>query len=237
MPHLYKKMKMKTKILLLLSMFALGTSINSEAQKLKKFGGLTQKKIGPKTFRLPYTDTVSYLGYAAPGNEDEVKNGKKFYYIYVWIPAVAPELGVRMMSPVGKTKIKKNVTKSDAYTQNKDSKDYFDTYITLERSDIITKSSISEDGVKNADWTILARNDDSSEMPKQPRGSSYNSLLRYKSEISNPLKALTVGLYRIGFTTYKRGEVKGTFVAQVAAPIKIPGVVMAKTIAELKKGL
>lgn len=227
---------MKTKILILLSIFALGTSIDTQAQKLKKFGGLTEKKIGPKTIKVPYTDVVSYLGYAAPGNEDEVKDGKKFYYIYVWVPAVAPELGVRMMSPVGKTKVK-GATAAAAYTENASSSDFFDTYITLERSDIISKDKITAEGAKSANWTVLERNDDSSEMPKQPSGSSYNSLLRYKSEVSDPLKALTVGLYRIGFTTYKTGEVKGTFLAQVAAPIKLPGVVMAKTIEELKKGL
>ncbi len=227
---------MKTKILILLGLFALGTSVDSQAQKLKKFGGLTEKKIGPKTMKVPYTDIVSYLGYAAPGNEDEVKDGKKFYYIYVWIPAVAPELGVRMMSPVGKTKIKE-ATKSASYTENANSSDFFDTYITLERSNIISKDNITVEGAKSAKWTVLERNDDSSEMPKQPSGSSYNSLLRYKSEVGNPLKALTAGLYRIGFTTYKTGEVKGTFLAQVAAPVKLPGVVMAKTIEELKKGL
>ncbi len=227
---------MKTKNVIAIALLVIGSMGFVNAQKLGKFGGLTEKKIGPKTIKVPYTDMVSYLGYAAPGNEDETKEDKKFYYIYVWIPAVAPELGVRMMSPVGKAKIKKAIN-SKAYESNASSKEYFDTYITLERSDIISKDKISEDAVNSANWFVLARNDDSSEMPKQPSGSKYNSLLRYKSEAGNPQKALTVGLYRIGFTTYKRGEVKGTFLAQVGAPIKLPGVVMAKTIAELKKGL
>lgn len=227
---------MKTKILIVIAILAFGTTFNTSAQKLKKFGSSIEKKIGPKTIKVPYTDVVSYLGYAASGNEDEVKDGKKFYYIYLWVPAVAPELGVRMMSPVGKTKIK-NATKSAAYTENASSEEYFDTYITLERSDIISKDNISQDAVNSANWVTLERNDDSSEMPKQPSGSSYNSLLRYKSEAGNPTKALTVGLYRIGFTTFKTGEVKGTFLAEVAAPIKLPGVVMAKTIEDLKKGL
>jgi hypothetical protein len=100
---------------------------------------------------------------------------------------------------------------------------------------IVTKDKIK--GATSASWTVLARNDDSSEMPKQPSGSSYNSLLRYKSVAGNPTKALTVGLYRIGFTTYKKGEVKGTFLAQVAAPVKLPGVAVAKTIEDLKKQL
>ncbi|MEE9364769.1 MAG: Lipl32 family lipoprotein [Cellulophaga sp.] len=222
--------------LVVLSVFAFCSFFNAEAQKLKKFGSSIEKKIGPKTIKVPYTDVISYLGYAAEGNEDEVKDGKKFYYIYLWVPAVAPELGVRMISPVGKTKIKKAI-KSAAFEANASSSDYFDTYITLERSSIFTKDAISVDAAKNATWTVLASNDDSSEMPKQPSGSKYNSLLRYKSQVSDPTKALTVGLYRIGFTTYKTGEVKGTFLAQVAAPIKLPGVVMAKTIEELKKGL
>ena len=222
--------------LVVLSAFALCTMFNAQAQKLKKFGSLTEKKIGPKTIKVPYTDVISYAGYASPGNEDEVKEGKKMYYIYVWVPMVAPELGVRMISPVGKNKVK-DAIKSDEYTENATSTDFFDTYITLERSTIFTKEGVTEEGAKSATWTKLASNDDSSEMPKQPSGSSYNSLLRYKSEVGSPTKALTAGLYRIGFTTYKTGEVKGTFLAEVAAPVKLPGVVMAKTIAELKKGL
>ncbi|WP_055437562.1 Lipl32 family lipoprotein [Lacinutrix algicola] len=222
--------------LVVLSVFTFCCLFNAEAQKLKKFGSSIEKKIGPKTIKVPYTDVISYLGYAADGNEDAIVDGKKFSYIYIWVPAVAPELGVRMLSPVAKTKVKNAISSAD-YTANKDSKDYFDTYITLERSTIFKKEDITVDGAKNATWTTLASNDDSGEMPKQPSGRKYNSLLRYKSEAGSPTKALTAGLYRIGFTTYKTGEVKGTFLAEVAAPVKLPGVVMAKTIEELKKGL
>lgn len=141
-----------------------------------------------------------------------------------------------MVSPVGKNKIKKAI-KSSIFDANASSKGYFGTYITLEPSSILTKSNISEDAVKNAKWTVLERNDDSGEMPKQPIGRKYNSLLRYKSQVGDSLIALTAGLYRIGFTTYKKGEVKGIFIAQVAAPVKLPDVVMAKTISDLKKQL
>ena len=151
------------------------TDVN--AQKLKKFGGLTEKKIGPKTIRVPYTDVVSYLGFASQGNEDEIKDGKKFYYIYVWVPVVAPELGVRMMSPVGNSKIK-NAIESQEYLDNKDSKDYFDTYITLERSSIVRIEDITNESVARAKWFTLKENDDSSEMPKNPGGRNYNSLFR-----------------------------------------------------------
>jgi hypothetical protein len=204
-----------------------------KAQKLKSFGSSISKVVAGKTIRTPYTQVISYLGYAEPGSEDEIVNGKKFSYIYLWVPAIAPEIGVRMMSPVGNTKISKKAIKAKNYDDNSSSKEYFDTYITLERSPIKSKDDINEENVKSTSWTTLARNDDSGEMPTQPSGSNYNSLLRHKSVASDPKKALTVGLYRIGFTTYKVGEVKGTFIAEVGAPIKLPGSAIAKTIEEL----
>lgn len=206
-----------------------------QAQKMSKtFGSSISKKIGPKTLRVPYTDVVSYLGYAAPGEEDETKNGKKYHYL--WVPAVAPEIGVRMKSQVKGAKYnKKKATVSQAYSDNSKSKDYFDTYITIERSDIMSIDGITEQSVKDANWVTLAQNDYSSEMPTLPNGSRYNSLIRYKSQVSNPLKALIVGLYRIGFTTYKTGQVKGSFIAQVSSPVKLPEVGIAKTVDELLK--
>lgn len=224
------------KIIALIAVAALTVGSINAQKKLGKFGSLTSKKIGSKTIRVPYTDVNSYKGFVKPGNEDEIVAGKKFYYLYVWIPAIAPELGVRMISPVGKNKGSNTITAAD-YPANQSSKEYFDTYITLERSNIITKDAITNDKVKNTRWHKLSSNDDSKEMPKNPGGSSYNSLLRYKSSTTNSFKAITTGLYRVGFTTYKRGEVKGSFLAEIGAPVKLPGVVIAKTIDELKKQL
>lgn len=204
----------------------------SSAQKVGKFGSSVEKKIGPKKVRVPYTDVVSYLGYAEPGSEDAIVENKKYTYLYVWIPAVAPELGVRMVSPADGNKIK-DAIKAPNYDANAETKEYFDTYITLEKSNITSLDGISQDAIDNATWTILDRNDDSSELDKQPSGKKYNSLLRYKSDASDPLKSLSVGLYRVGFTTFKRGEVKGTFLAQIAAPIKLPGVIVTRDITEL----
>lgn len=59
--------------------------------------------------------------------------------------------------------------------------------------------------------------------------------MRISSDVSNPLKSLVVGLYRIGFTTYKIGEVKGGFLAQVGAPVKLPGVGIASNLEDLVK--
>ena len=219
------------KYLLLLAAFGLLTPSLS-AQKVKKFGSSVEKKIGPKKVRVPYTDVISYLGYAEPGSEDAIVENKKYTYLYVWIPAVAPELGVRMVSPADGKNIK-NAIKSPNFDANASTKEYFDTYITLEKSDITSLDGITQDAVESANWTILDRNDDNSELGKQPSGKKYNSLLRYKSEAGDPMKALSVGLYRVGFTTFKRGEVKGTFLAQIGAPVKMPGVIITRELADL----
>jgi hypothetical protein len=62
-------------------------------------------------------------------------------------------------------------------------------------------------------------------------------LLRITSDTSDPLKSLTVGLYRIGFTTYKTGEVEGGFLAQVGAPVKLPGVQLGTDLDVLMKAV
>ncbi len=231
----FKNLIMKKNLLILgICLFA-GTTMFS--QKLGSFNSTIEKKVGPKTVKVPYTSVNSYLGYAEKGSEDAVVDGKKYTYIYVWIPAVAPELGVRMMSPVNAKSAEKlkDATKAANYDANSSSAAYFDTYITFEKSNILSLSDISKEKIAGAKWTVMERNDDSSEMPSQPSGSNYNSLLRIQSETSDPLKALTVGLYRVGFTTYKTGEVNGTFLAEVGAPIALPGIIITKNIDELKK--
>jgi hypothetical protein len=59
--------------------------------------------------------------------------------------------------------------------------------------------------------------------------------MRITSNVSDPLKSLVAGVYRIGFTTYKVGDVNGSFLAQIGSPIKLPGVKIAQTIDELIK--
>jgi hypothetical protein len=230
-------MKKRTFIMANLLIICLLFSFNLNAQKLGAFNSAVTKKLGPKTVAVPYTDVISYLGFAELNSQDAIVDGKKFYYVYVWIPAVAPELGVRMISPVPAEEKLESPIVAPNYESNKASKDYFDTYITFEKSNILSTDKISTEAVKSATWTTLEKNDDSGELPKQPSGSAYNSLLRYTSQPNDPLKALTIGLYRVGFTTYKVGEVKGTFLAQVGAPVKLPGVAIAKTIDDLKKQL
>jgi hypothetical protein len=225
------------KSILVLSILTCGMA--GQAQKLGKFGAdLGKKSVLGKDVRVPYTDVSTYYGYVAPGSKpDEVKNGKNFYYVYLWIPAVAPEIGIRMVSPVPEGMSPEATDfKSATYDANKaDTKNYFDTWISLERAINITSLADIKNNLPKATWTSYGNNDDSKELPAQPSGNNYNSLLRITSDAGNPLKALTIGLYRIGFTTYKTGDVQGSFVAQIGAPVKMPGVVVAATAEELEK--
>jgi len=212
-------------------------SMNATAQSVDKFkADLGKKSIMGKEIRIPYTDVVSYFGYIKPGMKpDEEKGGKKYYYLYVWIPAVAPELGIRMISPVvDKTPDASDIV-SPVYDANKDDKtSYFDTWISFDKAENITSIGDVATKGKTAHWNTIEQNDDSGELPAQPSGSKYNSLMRISSEVSNPLKALTVGLYRIGFTTYKTGDVKGSFLAQIGSPVKLPGVKISNTLDGIK---
>jgi hypothetical protein len=214
-------------------------SLTATAQKLDKFGAdLAKKSVMGKEIRVPYTDLISYFGYIKPGSKpDEVKNGKKMYYVYVWVPIAAPEIGIRMISP-SPDSVKptdKDYVSADYSANASDTKNYFDTWVTFEKAEGILKLEDVAAKAKTAKWTTLESNDDSSDMPAQPSGSKYNSLMRMTSEISNPLKAITLGLYRIGFTTYKTGEVQGSFLAQLGAPVKLPGIAVAVKPEDLVK--
>jgi Surface lipoprotein of Spirochaetales order len=219
-------------------LLCLGTLSVANAQKLDKFGAdLAKKSVMGKELRVPYTDLTSYFGYIKPGSTpDEVKGGKKMYYLYVWIPIAAPEIGIRMISPVPDSSKPSGTDYVSAdYTANSsDTKNFFDTWITFERADgILRLEDVAK--AKTANWTKIESNDDSSDMPAQPSGSKYNSLMRITSDTSNPTKSLVMGLYRIGFTTYKTGEVQGSFLAQLGSPIKLPGVMVAVKLEDLVK--
>ncbi|MBL0342361.1 MAG: Lipl32 family lipoprotein [Bacteroidetes bacterium] len=232
---------MKLQLLVATAVAVVACTQLANGQKIDKFGAdMGKKSAMGKEIRVPYTDLISYYGYVKPGAApDETREGKKYYYLYVWIPAVAPELGVRMVSPVP-DKMAPEATDfvgADFKANETDKTNYFDTWITLERADGVTKAEDIVAKGKGATWNKYDSNDDSSELPAQPSGSKYNSLMRITSETSNPTKSLVVGLYRIGFTTYKTGEVQGSFVAQVGSPVKLPGVQIAQNMESLMKAV
>ena len=61
----------------------LALGMTATAQKLDKFGAdMGKKSLMGKEIRVPYTDIQSYYGYIKPGAApDEVKGGKKMYYV------------------------------------------------------------------------------------------------------------------------------------------------------------
>lgn len=226
------------KVTLVLSIFILALLVVScSTIKLSIFGaemGVQSNPIpGMDDIRIPYTSTVKYFGYVKPGEEaDEMIDGKKVYYLYVWIPAVAPEIGVRMLSPTtGYVEPEEGDIVAAGYMENvgSDGEAFFDTWINFERALTVINPEDILQNANNSDWISFNTNDDSSEMPSQPSGSSYNSLMRVESGDIPIVR----GLYRIGFTTYKVGEVKGSFYAEIGAPIELPGVVIAKTLEDL----
>jgi hypothetical protein len=228
----------KTVLLVLLAVMALSAMSCASAGGLPGFGaemGARSNPLGGQ-IRIPYTSMVNYYGYVKPGSApDATVGGKKMYYLYVWIPLVAPELGIRMLSPSpeGLKPEAKDFIGKDWAEAEKDPNSYFDTWISWERSStVLNESDIVSKG-KAGSWLKFDSNDDSSELPAQPSGNRYNSVLRVVSNTSDPLKSLVRGLYRIGFTTYKVGEVQGSFLAQVGAPIDLPGVVIGSSLEEV----
>jgi hypothetical protein len=215
---------MKKNILCVVSVLVATLTITGCATGLGAFASNIRR--GP--IAVPYTSVTSYYGYAKPGAApDATIEGRKTWFIYVWVPAIAPELGIRMISPVPNGMSPKEADfVSPLYEENKSSQSYFDTWISFEKAEGIGPEGIA--GAASARWTRLGSNDDSSEMPANPSGSKYNSLLR----IDDPTKLIR-GLYRVGFTTYKRGEVEGTFLAQLGSPIALPGVVIGTDLKEV----
>jgi hypothetical protein len=177
--------------------------------------------------QAPYAHYTEYYGYVDPdGEPDGTYDGKDAHYLYVWVPAAADEIGVSMKSPAGSEPKDGDLVQpnyEEGMEENPDA--WFDTYLAFERMKATSPSDISPDaGVRMK----LEEDDDSSEMPANPEGNTYNSLLRVQSS-DTPLAR---GLYRITFTSY-RGEVKGNFIANLGT--NVPGVKIAASAETLKE--
>ncbi len=210
--------------------------------------------LGVKKLFAPYSETVNYWGYIKPGQAaDAVVNGKKSYFLFLWVPAAIAELGVRLISPTGEIgEPSSSDFISDAFKaatpEEKNMPNWFDTWIRIERLAAIMPNQIGE-AAKGKALQALGDNDDGDDTYSEERHAKYNSLLRITipnlpkslDELKNldTKKLLVRGLYRITFTTYKVGEVKGSFVATVGvlAPPGVPGVspILHANPAELQK--
>lgn len=199
---------------------------------------LGKQEMAGHTMRPPYATTLSYYGYIAPGAEpDEVKEGKKMTYVYLWLPVATPELGVRAVSPAKTAPSfqKKSDYADAAYLENKRSSLYFDPWIRVERC---LAALNPEDVAKPCgQWLSFGENDDSNELPANPAGNKVNSLLRIDTHPDEPLRALTRGLYRIAVSSNKVGEIEGSFFLQVGIPGVVSGGAMARSPADLARTL
>jgi uncharacterized protein YpmB len=216
-------------IIIIALTFATGFGFGGSSNKLKSS---RTEGIGPLQVQIPYLNYTNYYGYVSKDVKPEGKyKNKDAYYLYVWIPAAIDEIGVSMVSPAkGKPKKKKDFVHSKYKSgMKKDKKAFFDTYLVLDRMDVIEASKI-----KSANKSIqkLTHNDDSSEMGKNPSGRKYNSVMRHKSVLSSPTKALVRGLYRITFTSF-RGSVQGSYKSSIGS--NIPGIKIAASLEELHK--
>lgn len=222
-------MKKLSKVLLVCTSFVLCTGfLGDDDYNLKSS---KSKGFGPMKVSLPYVNYNKYYGYVDKGAKPEGKyQNKDAYYLYVWVPAAIDELGISMVSPAtgkpGKDDFKHGYFDKG---MKKDKKAFFDTYLVLDRMDVTDKKKIKSGGKV---LQTLQTNDDSGELPKNPGGRKYNSLLRHESQVGSPTKALVRGLYRITFTSF-RGEVSGSYMATLGS--NIPGIKIAASLAELDK--
>ncbi|RYF10218.1 MAG: hypothetical protein EOO40_05570 [Deltaproteobacteria bacterium] len=207
-------------------------------RSLPPFGAeMGKQEVGGAMQRPTYTTLRSFFGYVVPGAEpDEVRDDKKLHYVYVWVPGVTPELGVRMLSPAKSYALPKEGDLVDAaFLANRGSDVYFDPWIRFERC--VTAAN-PEDIVKPcANWVIFGDNDDADELPAQPNGNRGNALVRVRSSTDDPTHALVRGVYRVAFTTNKPGEVQGSYLLQVGAPLELHGLIIAGTPAELAQAI
>jgi hypothetical protein len=192
------------------------------------------KRVGFTKVSVPYANTVEYFGYIDSDVEpDAVVNNKDAYFIYMWVPGAIDELGVRMISPVGDLAepedgdfVQENFTKKFS----KDDKTWFDTWLRVERMDVVDSSNIKQ--AKEV-IQVLDEDDDGDDTYEEKRHSQYNSLVRIKTELGSPTKALVRGVYRISLTTFKSGKVEGSFVTTIGS--NVPGVKLATSLEELDK--
>lgn len=214
--------------------FAFDLNKLTSGDGLPKLTSSVTKRMGFTKVSVPYANSVEYFGYIDSNVKPDVTiNGKDAYYIYVWVPGAIDELGVRMISPVGKlAKPEKGDFVQDNFKKKFSPKDktWFDTWLRVERMDVVEPSKIKQ---ASKSLQVLGENDDGDDTYDEKRHSRFNSLVRIKTEIGSPTKALVRGLYRIALTTYKKGKVEGSFVATIGS--NVPGIKIATSLEELDK--
>ena len=256
---------MKTKILILAAIFSLGFTLPTEAQLLGKlknsatkqakkaakdskgdgskigsFKSTSNKAIAGKKVYAPYTNIYSFQEYIdGEDKENQMIDGEKTIRLYMWIPVAANEIGIRMISPASRVKAK-NPVATEAFAKNATVPDQLASLdLKLEKANIISTEKIT--AAESANWTKIETTrptTDAYQLNNQYSNTGFKAG-RAVSNSDDALGALTRGLYRIDMivpSIAKSGK-KGTLLAQIGFPVKIPGVVIAKSIEELTQAI
>lgn len=184
--------------------------------------------------QTPYPATRSWFGHlAADAQPDTAAEEPPLRYLYVWLPNAAPELGVRVVSPVvGWTVPSADDLQAPGYAEHAAEGVGFDPQVTLERC---VNAMNPEDLLVPCEyWAALGENDDSGELPPPPESTAkIQALLRVTSEPDEPLRALIRGLYRVGVWSAKGTPPGGTFWLQLGAARDVGTLLIAPTPGEL----
>lgn len=184
--------------------------------------------------RTPYPETASWFGYLAEDTPPDTAEGEEpLHHLYVWLPNAAPELGVRVVSPVaGWTTPQPEDRQDPAYAAHAALPTGFDPKVTLERC---VNAMNPEDLQAPCEyWAALGENDDSTELPPPPGSKAKtHALMRAVSDPDEQLQALIRGLYRISVWSAKGTKPNGTFWVQIGAARDVGPILIARTPGEL----
>lgn len=98
--------------------------------------------------RVPYTNYTNYFGYIDSSVKPDGKyKNKDAYYLYVWVPAAVDEIGVSMISPSTSAPSDSDFVHNNFNVGMKnDAGKFFDTYLALDRLNIVDSAKIKNDG-------------------------------------------------------------------------------------------
>ena len=160
-----------------------------------------------------YASQANYFGYVVPGSEpDEVEGHRQLHYLYLRVPATVPELALRLVSPVrGWLQPRPDTDQvAPGFADHAASLVGFDADLALQRC---AQPAPSEPDCLS--WHTVAHNDDSDELPTNDRGAHLHAQLRAQP----PAGPWPAGIYRLVLSAGKGGDVQGTYLVQVGAPV------------------
>ena len=215
--------------IIIICVLSLLTTFNCPAQRLDRFGADTGSESRDGFIRrMSYETTISYFGYIKPGTApDDMRAGKELFFLYFYLQDSVPELGARIIAPVSNLIMpdKGDLVAENYYSNEKDKKNTFNTWIAIERAYSIKSFEEITTKFDKTGWLQLAANDDSGELFNKT-----NSVIRIHNLFEKPI---VPGLYRIVISTTTKDEVKGGYLVQLGFTTILPGVKLTQKVEDL----